>query len=187
MPWNRRFFPLVVIAALIALGAWLAREREQVSPEAEATASTEADAYLVGARVLSADASGRWQHRIVSERMAHYGDHWKIDQPLFTLYAREGADWEGRSERAEIADASDTARLLGEVVIDRAASPANPETHILTSDVRLRPEARYAETDAAVVVTQPRRELRGIGARLELDRDRLELLSNVRGFYAPEH
>ena len=56
---------------------------------------------------------------------------------------------------------------------------------LTTRDVQIRLADRYLETAAPVKAVMPGGELRAVGARVWLDQERLELLSEVRGFYEP--
>ena len=111
----------------------------------------------------------------------------QIDQPVLDWYQPDGQthEWRLRADQGWIAANYQILRLDGAVVMDRAAASGKPPVTVTTHDVSVHRTDRYAETAAPVRAVTPNGEFRAVGARAWLDQERLELLSEVRGFYVP--
>lgn len=111
----------------------------------------------------------------------------RIEQPTLDWYQPDGQtrEWRLHAERGWGAADQQILRLEGAVTMLRTAASGKSPMTITTRDVVIRPAERYAETAAPVRVATPDGELKAIGARAWLDQQRLELLSEVRGFYEP--
>lgn len=111
----------------------------------------------------------------------------RVQKPVMDWYQPDGRtrEWRLRAENGWIAADQQQVRLEGEVVMTRTAESGKSPVTITTRDVLVRPTERYAETAAPTLAVTPGGELRAIGARAYLDQERLELLSQVRGFYEP--
>ncbi|HCK81986.1 MAG TPA: LPS export ABC transporter periplasmic protein LptC [Candidatus Competibacteraceae bacterium] len=111
----------------------------------------------------------------------------QIERPVLDWYQPDGEtrEWRLRADQGWIAADQKTMRLEGAVVMTRAADSGKAPVEVTTRDVLIRPADRYAETVAPARAVTPGGELRAVGVRAYLDRERLELLSEVRGYYAP--
>lgn len=111
----------------------------------------------------------------------------RVQKPVMDWYQPDGRtrEWRLRAENGWIAADQQQMRLEGEVVMTRTAESGKSPVTITTRDVLVRPAERYAETAAPALAVTPGGELRAIGVRAYLDQERLELLSQVRGFYEP--
>ena len=111
----------------------------------------------------------------------------QIDQPVLDWYQPDGQtrEWRLRADQGWIAADYQILRLDGAVVMDRTAASGKPPVTVTTRDVSVHRTDRYAETAAPVRAVTPNGEFRAVGARAWLDQERLELFSEVRGFYVP--
>lgn len=74
---------------------------------------------------------------------------------------------------------------LSKEVVARQTSEKHGETTITTSDLRLNTREQFAETGKAVTMRAAKSQITGIGMHADMKRDRIQLLSNVKGTYAP--
>ena len=111
----------------------------------------------------------------------------QIDQPVLDWYQPDGQtrEWRLWADQGWIAADYQILRLDGAVVMERAAASGKPPVTVTTRDVSVYRTDRFAETAAPVRAVTPNGEFRAVGARAWLDQERLELLSEVRGFYVP--
>ena len=111
----------------------------------------------------------------------------RIEQPTLDWYQPDGQtrEWRLQAEQGWSAADQQTLRLEGAVIMIRLADSGQSPMTITTRNVIISPAQHYAETAAPLRVVTPDGELNAIGARAWLDQQRLELLSEVRGFYAP--
>ncbi len=112
-----------------------------------------------------------------------------IEQPVLDWYQPDGEtrEWRLRADQGWIAADQQSMRLEGGVVMTRTTESGKPPVEVITRDVLIRPAERYAETAAPARAVTPGGELRAVGVRAWLDREQLELLSEVRGYYEPSH
>ncbi|MBK8534029.1 MAG: LPS export ABC transporter periplasmic protein LptC [Candidatus Competibacteraceae bacterium] len=109
----------------------------------------------------------------------------RIEQPALDWYQPDGQtrEWRLQAEQAWGAADQQTLRLEGAVTMVRTAASGKLPMTVITRDILIRPAEHYAETAAPVQVVTPGGELRAVGMRAWLNQQRLELLSEVRGFY----
>lgn len=110
-----------------------------------------------------------------------------IEQPVMDWYQSDGEtrEWRVRADGGWVAHDQKTIRLEGGVVMLRTAATGKPPVEVTTRDILIRPTERYAETTAPVHAVTPSGEFQAVGVRAYLDREQLELLSEVRGYYEP--
>lgn len=111
----------------------------------------------------------------------------RVEQPTLDWYQPDGQvrEWRVKAESGWSATDRQIIRLDGIVTMIRTAASGKPPMTVTTRDIVIRAGGRYAETVAPTQVAMPNGELQTTGARVWLDQQRLELLSEVRGFYDP--
>lgn len=180
-----RFLRLPVIASAISFAGLLLYlseywESGQIpSPFTDSDVTHQVDLYLVNPRGLSYDEQGQVSYRFRAEYLQQLQgvDLALATRPVFIGYRRQGDSWTARSERGEIRRAGEDVTLIENVVIDNA----NDGSSLLTTELQLFPQRKYAQTDAEVHLTGPGSVTDGIGLRADLAMDRIELLAHVRG------
>ncbi len=185
---SKRWFTLVS-AMVLALLAWLMfDDRPPSQDEAESSPPPDTDYYVAHFTLMGSDASGRWSYRLQAERMLHFPatEHWEFEAPQVEFFSAEGANWYGVAERGRAWDEGEHVLLLGEVNLWRPASEQNPALWLDTSEVHLLPAQNQAHTDQAALLRQDTGSyIQGVGARIWLDQERVELQSRVRARYEP--
>ena len=140
-------------------------------------------------RAVRLNLAGIREYVLVAPRLWQLPDQGgiRIEQPVLDWYQPDGQtrEWRLQAEQGWIAADYQILRLEGAVVMDRTAASGKPPVTIKTRDVQIYRANRYAETAAPVQAITPDGEFRAVGARAWLDQERLELLSEVRGSYAP--
>jgi lipopolysaccharide export system protein LptC len=174
-------------AAAVAFGGWRLLSTSEAPPLPVGGEEARSDYYVTGAKLTRTDDQGRPEYAVTAERMTHRTDNdsWLLESPTMQLFTEAGAPWYGRAERGRIWADGKEAELLGEVRLWREGSPQNRPMTLETRDVYLRPQENYAETQARVVMRQQQSRLVGVGARVYLDEERYQLLSQVEGRYVP--
>jgi len=178
---------LPALAVLVRALSWRLLNDKGAGPQELGGEEARSDYYVAGARLTQTDLQGRLEYTITAARMLHRPDldSWLLEAPAMTLFTEAGEPWYGRAERGRVWAGGDEAELLGDVRLWREGSALNRPVTIDTRDVHVQPPRKYAETAAPVAVRQQLSRLDGIGARIYLDQDRYELLSEVRGHYVP--
>ncbi|MCP1673889.1 lipopolysaccharide export system protein LptC [Natronocella acetinitrilica] len=187
---HRRWVFRIVAGLVIAAAGWWILDEDTVDPvvapdslERERTP----DYFVENFTLDATDEQGVRTYRLQGDTMTHFMDDdlWRVQQPWMIYYTESGSPWHLRSERGRAWNSVTEAMLEGDVTIRREASDENLEANIDTSEVYLRPQARYAETDQYAVYYRDGLRISGIGVRGYLDRQQIEMLSEVRGVYEP--
>lgn len=185
--FNQVVLCLAALLAAVFIGWRLLGGQAERPPPEIGDEAAQSDYYVTGARLLQTSDLGQPEYAATSIRMTHQQDQdiWLLQAPTIEVFTEAGEPWYGRAEHGRIWADGEEAELQGEVRLWRNASAENRPVTIDSSDVYLRPQQKYAETAAPVEVWQQQNRLVGTGARVYLDEERYELLSDVRGHYAP--
>lgn len=177
---------LTLLAGLSYGLLWLVKSslREPGSAESQAPVLT-----IERFRAVRMNLAGMKEYVVEAPRLQQLpgqGGAW-IEQPALDWYQPDGQtrEWRLQAEQAWGAADQQTLRLEGAVTMVRTAASGKPPMTVTTRDIMIRPAEHYAETAAPARVVTPDGELRSVGIRAWLDQQRLELLSEVRGFYEP--
>ena len=185
----RGLLSLAGLAALAGLSYGLLRWVES-SLRAPAPADSQAPVLTVEQlRAVRLNLAGIREYVLAAPRLWQLPGQGgiRIEQPVLDWYQPDGQtrEWRLQAEQGWIAADYQILRLEGAVVMDRTAASGKPPATIKTRDVQIYRANRYAETAAPVRAITPDGEFRAVGARAWLDQEQLELLSEVRGSYAP--
>ncbi len=172
---------LLVLLLVIATG-WFFRRQESASDTA-AIADNGPDAYAEAVTIRVMNAAGKPVYHMHAERMAWYPntDQLTLKRPQLEVTRPDGTVWRLNADQGRTGRAGDPVWLTGEVIIQRVASASQNQLKIVTSDVKVKPDARMAETVQAAHVdgTGYRFDTQGLTA--DFGDNRLELHSQVRG------
>lgn len=177
--------PLLVTG--LALGtAWLLHDLG--SEDRRRAGGAEAhrpDAWMERFESMTTDTAGTQRERLRAERMVHFADDGssELAHPELEFYNEDPRPWRVRSETGWVSGDGTVVILSGPVTIWREAADGRREFELLTRDLRVLPEARYAETDAPVTIRHAGTETQAVGMRADLGVDKLELMKDVRSRY----
>lgn len=177
---------LLALAGLsYGLWRWVENSMRETAP-----AESQAPVLIVDRfRAVRMSAAGLREYVIEAPRLAQLTGQLgtRIEQPVLDWYQPDGEtrEWRLQADQGWVAADQKTVRLEGEVVMTRAAESGKTPFKVITRDILIRPAERYAETAAPALALTPGGELRAVGVRAYLDREQLELLAEVRGYYEP--
>jgi lipopolysaccharide export system protein LptC len=179
----------LVLAALAGLSVWLL-ERVEPVPEAARAPRTSPDYYLENFVASAMDEDGRLRERLRADMMYHYphDESAELIRPRLEVYRNEEAPpWLIDAEHGWLYEGGELILLHGDVHMEREASPqTGPAMRLITREVRVRPAARYAETDEPVTMLRgDATRIEAVGMRAHLGDGWVELLSTVRGRHDP--
>ena len=174
---------LVIVAAL---SWWLVQVK---APQVEKPVDVQphsAEFFSTGYQKLEMDATGKPKSKLIASKMLHYGDDntTELADPVMTFIYPDASNWVVGSESGWISSDGKDMHLKGRVSIDRNESSKVRPIHVKTSELRVKPEKRYAETDQWVEINNPPDRTEGVGMQIYFSSPiHLKLLSNVRGRY----
>ncbi|MEW6354426.1 MAG: LPS export ABC transporter periplasmic protein LptC [Pseudomonadota bacterium] len=177
---------LSVLLALAALSQWL-RTLDDFAPPA-VRISHDPDYTMEDFTVTAMGVTGKPEHRLQAAYMAHYPDDMTTEftQPHITVYRSDGsAPWHIHAERGWMAADHKFILLRGDVLIENPDAPPLRVVRLTTRELRVLADEEYAETDQPVTIRSKTGVTKGVGMKAYLKDGRLQLLSQVRGSYAP--
>ncbi len=186
---NRVPLYLALLAAAAGASSWFLAELErslrQTQERDDSTPVLSAENYAA----TKINAAGEREYTLVGPHLERLpGERGTFfDAPLMHTFENRAEVWEIRAERAWAAPHNDVIELREAVRAERPASTGQKPVRLDTRDLRLVPNQDYGETAAPVRVETPEGVATGVGARVWLAEDRIELLSHVRGTYEPPH
>ncbi|MCP5143130.1 MAG: LPS export ABC transporter periplasmic protein LptC [Chromatiales bacterium] len=175
-----------ILAVLAGASWWLLSsvEATRFEPPSKRHAP---DAWLIDATTTAMNEFGKPHYRVVSERQDHYRDDGTSEhvRPYVTIYRPEGSPWEVQSDHAWVSADGDLVLLKGDVFMNRepwvdAAGKRHEYQEMVTSNMLLRPNEDYAETDDEVFLTSESSRTDAVGMRAYINIDRVQFLSRVR-------
>ncbi|HTT07503.1 MAG TPA: LPS export ABC transporter periplasmic protein LptC [Gammaproteobacteria bacterium] len=181
---RRHGVQLALLVAVLLTGWWL-YDLDREAMRAKALKTHEPDYFMENFVRTQLDTAGQKKHRLQAKMMLHYPDDGSTElvQPLLEVYNADGPPWHVKSERGWISAKHDLVLLRGEVQIWRETAGGARDFEVLTRDVRVLPDDRYAETAQPAIIRSPSAEYHAVGMRAWLDENRLELLKQVRGHH----
>ena len=151
-------------------------------------------AYMTDIETLEYDAEGKLVYKLETPAAKYFQrdanqpgaeDYTLIEQPRIIFYAANNATPWHMSAAEGFSDANGyEVRLKTDVVAEQKSSAQGP-IEVTTSELRINTLLQYAETDKAVKMRAQQNQIETVGMRAFLNEDRIELLSEVRGVYAP--
>lgn len=171
------------LAAAVIGSGWIA---ERLAPPAEPRESTppgQIDYYSRNIHRATSDITGKRVNVLVAERLTHYqnDDHSELERPVLTLFAEDGPPWVIHGERGIVSSKSTDVFLEGPVLVLRDADRNGRTVRAETSNVRIKPDENYGETEDFVEIISPPDELSGIGMQVHFGKAlRVTVLSSVR-------
>ena len=184
---KRRWIALLLIV-VAALSWWLQRSAEPGSQQAFEQMQHGPDYYMDEFELTSLNLDGKPAYKLYADNMKHYShdDSATLERPHLVVFRDEGEFWDIRAEFGQVLDGGESVLLKGEVIILRV-TPTNAEAlQVYTSDLTVRPHAKYVETAEAVKIKDDSGVTTAVGMRADLNHRRVELLSKVRGVYEPQ-
>ena len=177
---------LIALAAVIAAASWILLSVES-SLEDDSSLDTPA-MIMENFLATLTDAQGRRNYTLSAPYLVLLpGDQGtELRTPVVEVFqGQPDYDWQIRAETAWVAPDGDLIRLNQAVTLDRPATAANRPVTITTRDVRFYTRERRVETDRPVRLTTPGGVVDAVGLHADLNSKRLQLNSEVRGYYEP--
>ncbi len=179
----RNLLTYASLALAVVGSGWVA---EQLAPPAEpreAKTPGQIDYYARNIQRFTADIHGRRRNVLDAEKLTHYhdDDHSELERPVLTLYPSDGPPWVIHGERGTVSSKSTDVFLEGPVLVLRDADRKGRTFRAETSNVRIKPDEEYGETEDFVEIISPPDELSGIGMQVHFGKAlRVTVLSSVR-------
>ena len=170
-------------AAMIGLALW------QLSARTPAPSSRGArsDYVLHDFDLVSLDAEGRESFSVSAPYLERDpgGRSLSLRKPEFSFPDRQEGRWLATSVKAWVAEKGVEVRLVEQVRFTGPASPSGERTRLATEHLQVFPKRDLALSADPVTITRADSILQGTGLRADMKAHRIQLLSHVKGRYAP--
>jgi lipopolysaccharide export system protein LptC len=173
---------------LVGLGAftfWLWQRLDEGDGVAAQVRPHKPDYYIEKMIRNSMDKNGELRNILHAERVVHYpdDDSTELSKPRMEIYNGRSQPWHVVSDSGWVSSGNEVVLLKGDVEIWRLDDDGRRELEVLTTELRVLPKEKYAETDNAATITSQGTVTKTVGMRANFAHDRLELLNNVRTRY----
>ena len=145
-----------------------------------------ADFFSNGYNKVEMNQEGLRRSELIAEKMIYYGDDdtTELTKPIMTFYNEDQSTWVIAADTGWISPDGKDLLLNGNVKIERKKASDVRPIHIKTTNLRVKPEKNYAETDEWVEIINPPDRTEGVGMQIYYTKPvHLKLLSKVRGRY----
>lgn len=173
-----------LVLVLAAVGtAWMSKRFAAPDEPRESKQPGQIDYYSRNIHRVTSDVTGQRRNILQAEKLTHYhdDDHSELDHPVLTLFSAGGPPWVITGERGTVSSKSTDVFLEGPVLVTREADRKGRTFRAETSNVRVKPDEDYGETEDFVQIVTPPDELSGIGMQVHFGKVlRVTVLSSVR-------
>lgn len=183
----RGILGLGVLLALALLSSWFLRTLESTL-ETVARAPSGPPLTMVNVQAMRMTEAGVREYTIATPELVQLPDAGgtQLSHPRVDVY-RDGSvrDWLLRAEGGWVAPDNNRIRLQRTVVLVKPGIAGQQPVVITTRDVDIYPERDLVESASPVRIRTPEAVMEGVGFRVFVKENRLELLTDVRGSYVP--
>jgi len=148
------------------------------------------DYFSKGYAKWDMNETGALKNQLLADKMIHYSDDREthLDKPVFLSFSGRHAEnrppWIIGAQSGLLSADGKNLRLNGKVTIDRAGAKGVRPLQIKSSNLKVKPETGYAETDEWAELISSSNRTTGTGMKLVFMQPvRVELLSHVKGKY----
>lgn len=180
-----RWYPVLLLALLAGLTAWLDQRVKPLPPSRDGTARHDPDMIVENFVAVKLYPDGTRRHALSGRRMVHYpdDDSTQVEAPEFFHYAPPAEPVHATAQRAVLSRNGENVYFTGKVRISRAAFADTPPLFLATEFLHIIPDLDLARTDKAVTLTRGTLRAEAVGMEFNNRARTLKLLSNVKVQY----
>lgn len=181
---NKKFYLTLTSVALVTWG--LVKFIGDEEGQQGVIAAHSADYFSKGYTKFEMNELGKVNKKLIADQVTHYSDDDTTHtlNPVMFFYNEKTPPWVIKAETGILSADGKDLLLNGKSVVSRAKAEGVKELIINTSNLRVKPETSYAETDEWAELISLPNTTTGIGMKLVFAAPiHLELLANVKGKY----
>jgi lipopolysaccharide export system protein LptC len=183
-PRENKLYLYLVVIALISW--WLANLINVEEIYHVQTPAHSPDYFSKGYTKWEIDELGTLKNKLFADEMIHYSDDGTTHtvKPVMFFYNDKTPPWVVKSETGILSSDGKDLRLNGKVTVDREKAEGVAPLTINTSQLKVKPETSYAETNEWAELISAANTTTGTGMNLTFAQPiHLQLLANVKGKY----
>jgi LPS export ABC transporter protein LptC len=177
----------IAVLLSVSIGTWYLANSLHRKPAPEPSGGNlQTGYYLKSARVLGTGDQGKLLYEIVAEYAEQQADDEIAFDKVRVRYSPEAdVPWTISADKAFITGNQDRLTLVGHVLATSAEGLSGEITEIRTERLELEPKNYRAETNERVQIRVGERSVTATGMLVLLRESRVELKSNVDGWFVP--
>ncbi len=185
----RQSFFLFAILLLLATSAWYFNNAFPPVKIDTKTLLTTTDTIITNLKVRQYSASGTLANLLQTPFIKHMpkeNTHW-IKTPHITITQENQSIWEIDSQQAIAIHGGEKISFNKQVRIHQQKDEHNNESIFTTEQITYFPKTKHAITSKDVLLVQSGNQIQSKGMRADLETKHIQLLSQARGLYDPNH
>lgn len=184
---RKTVFFAIVLASTIVVSCWLALNVAKNLLHERNLSAQNPDFFMRNVVYTQLDESGRINSQITAPSLVHYLEN---DVAVFTLphllvFNPKQKLWDIRAEQGKSVGFMGKIYLSGDVNIERMPLAHDFGFKVKTTALTVYPESKTADTKEPVTILQNGSVVNALGAQADLATGTVNLLSQVKGSYAP--
>lgn len=182
--WGSAIFPLSILCVLALLTFWLRYATDLDEPRRDGKHRHDPDYIVTDSTLRKMDPTGALKYTLSAKEIRHYPDDDSTDltMPAVTHLNPESPPVTMSADTGHVTSKGDQVDLYGNVHIQRAASPKDPELNAYTAELTVLPDDEKAFTAHPVKITQGQVSwVTGVGMKVDNRAQTYVLESDVRG------
>ena len=181
----KRVVPITIFALLALLSWWLKDTTSPTRTTVDGKVRHDPDYYAENMTIYSMDKTGDLQYQLEVSHLEHYPDDQSmlLSYPQMILYQDQHPSWTITSDNGTVTANGKEVTLSNNVIAKLTEKENVTQMKLTTEDLLVRPDKKYAETDNNVLLQDENGSTRAKGMKADIEKNRIQLLSNVRGTY----
>ncbi len=188
MVFRLNYIVLFLLLVGAALSTWLVIQTRLSLQSTSTNSPNNPDQFMNGAILNRMDITGKLQDQFSAEHLVHYikNNATYFTHPNLLVFKQNQPPWHITADYGHAVHGDDVIDVDQNVRIEQAASSARAHTVITTTALTIYPVKKLATTNQLVTAIQPGAKITAIGLRADMLHNTIDLLSQVRGYYAKE-
>jgi len=180
-----RWLSFIGLLLLAGASTWLLKTLDRDMLIEDSAAVRNSSDYSMGNFITQTmNNKGQIKYHLQAKGLIHYpSSNTQLKQPYFVFYAEGRPSWYALAEKGEVTPNGDKIFLQGKCSIKHYNKEGALQAEIISSDIFIEPEKRYAETKQPAKINSPLGVTETVGMRLMINERKIDLLSRVRGSY----
>ena len=178
---------LLLIILLAVVSGWIFESIEKKPATTKQKVRHDPDYYLKNFTATTMDQLGKPAYQVKASQLEHFPDNdsMVLQQPRFSFYRNNKITWTAQADEALVLNNSEIIQLNGRVILNQVqqAGIKEPPIHLTAEQLTIEPGENIAHTKSDIKLTQGKNYIQATGMRADLDKNKIEFLSNTRSHY----
>jgi lipopolysaccharide export system protein LptC len=143
------------------------------------------DYFLQNFTATTMNKQGQPAYKVTSVHMDHFpdDDSMKLQQPVFTFYENNIQTWSAQATEAIILQDEKKIHLNGDVILQQLDKREATPLLITAEQLTVEPEKQRASSKSKIKLIKGDNTIQATGMRADMNKNRIEFLSNTRSHY----